>query len=63
MTSGSNGFDMTFWMSSWDYVKVEVLGFFLDFYEHECFVRSINATFMVLIPNKGEKRTWRIVVQ
>ena len=27
--------------------------FFKDFFEHDRFVRSINATFVVLIPKKG----------
>ena len=44
---------MVFWKNSWDFIKVEVMRFFTDFYEHDQFVRSINATFVVLIPNKG----------
>ena len=29
------------------------MGFFKEFFEPSCFVRSINATFVVLIPKKG----------
>ena len=34
-------------------VKDEVLGFFGDFYESGCLERSLNATFVVLVPKKG----------
>ena len=30
----------------------EVVGFFRKFYEHNRFVKSLNATFLVLIPKK-----------
>ena len=33
-------------------VKEEVLGFFKEFYEHSIFVKSLNATFLVLILKK-----------
>ena len=29
------------------------MGFFREFHDHNCFVRSLNATFLVLIPKKG----------
>ena len=29
------------------------MGFFKEFHDHSCFVRSLNATFLVLIPKKG----------
>ena len=29
------------------------MGFFKEFRDHNCFVRSLNATFLVLIPKKG----------
>ena len=49
---GPDGFPMAFWSFSWDFVEDEVLGFFKEFYEQGKFVRSINATFLVLIPKK-----------
>ena len=36
------------------FVKLEVMNFFKDFHEHSKFVRSVNATFVVLISKKGE---------
>ena len=41
-----------FWQFCWDFVKDEVLGFFKDFFERGKFVRSLNTTFLVLIPKK-----------
>ena len=49
---GPNGFSMTFWQFSWDFVKDDVMRFFKEFYEHGNFVKSLNATFLVLIPKK-----------
>ena len=51
--SGPDGFPIAFWSFSWDFVKDEVMSFFKEFYEHKKFVRSLNATFPVLIPKKG----------
>ena len=31
-----------------------MIGFFRDFHEHERFVRSLNSTFLVLVPKKGD---------
>ena len=50
---GPDGFTMAFWQASWDFVKEEVMGFFREFHNHGRFVRSLNATFIVLIPKKG----------
>ena len=44
---------MVFWQSSWGFVKEEVMGFFKEFHDHNCFVKSLNVTFLVLIPKKG----------
>ena len=30
------------------------MGFFREFYDNNCFVKSLNATFLVLIQKKGE---------
>ena len=50
---GFDGFSMAFWQSSWGFVKEEVMGFFKEFHDHNCFVKSLNVTFLVLIPKKG----------
>lgn len=51
---GSNGFSMTFWKFSWDFVKEEVMGFFSNLHMQGRFVKSINSTFLVLVPkNEG----------
>ena len=50
---GLDKFSMAFWLFSWDFVKNEVMSFFKDFHEHNNFVKSLNATFLVLIPKKG----------
>ena len=47
-----DGYSLAFCQSSWDLVKEEVMGFFRDFHEHERFVRSLNSTFLVLVPKK-----------
>ncbi|RVW79010.1 Transposon TX1 uncharacterized 149 kDa protein [Vitis vinifera] len=38
---------------AWDFVKEEVMNLFRQFHETGRFVRSLNATFLVLIPKKG----------
>ena len=50
---GPNGYIMAFWLFCWDVVKEEVLGFFRDFHEDGRFVKSLNATFLTLVPKKG----------
>lgn len=54
---GPDGFSMAFWQFSWDFVKLEVMNFFRDFYDSGCFVWSLNSTFLVLLPKKGGQRT------
>ena len=48
-----DGFTMAFWFFCWDVVKVEIMGFFREFHERGRFVKSLNATFLVLVPKKG----------
>ena len=48
-----DGFSMAFWLFAWDFVKADVMSFFKEFYENGKFVKSLNATFMVLIPKKA----------
>ena len=50
---GPDGFPIAFWSFCWDFVKGEVMEFFKEFYEKKKFVKSLNATFLVLIPKKG----------
>ena len=50
---GPDGFPMGFWHFSWDFVKEDVLRLFNEFHNKGCFVKSMNATFLVLVPKKG----------
>ena len=50
---GPDGFTMAFWLYGWDVVKLEIMGFFREFHERGRFVKSLNATFLVLVPKKG----------
>ena len=47
---GPDGFSLAFWSFSWDFMKDMVMGFFREFFEHNQFVKSLNATFLVLVP-------------
>ncbi|RVW39533.1 Transposon TX1 uncharacterized 149 kDa protein [Vitis vinifera] len=49
---GPDGFTMAFWLFCWDVIKSEILGLFSKFYIHGTFQRSLNSTFLVLIPKK-----------
>ena len=51
---GPDGFSLAFWQFCWDFVKDEIMSFFKDFFERGKLVRSLNTTFLVLIPKKGE---------
>ena len=48
---GPDGFPLAFWSFSWDFVKEGVMGFFREFFQHNQFVKSLNATFLVSVPN------------
>ena len=50
---GPDGFTMTFWQSCWEFIKEEILEMFEDFYVHSSFLKSLNNTFLVLIPKKS----------
>ena len=50
---GPDGFTMAFWQFSWDFTKAEILAFFDEFFRLGTFQRSLNSTFLVLIPKKG----------
>ena len=48
-----DGFTGAFWQLCWEFVKEEVLEMFKEFHEHNAFLKSLNTTFLVLIPKKG----------
>ena len=50
---GSDGFTIAFWQASWNFVKDDVMNMFRDFYNNGTFAKSLNSTFIVLIPKKG----------
>ena len=52
-TPGPDGFTMAFWQSCWDFAKEEILEMFKEFHEHSSFLKSLNNTFLVLIPKKS----------
>ena len=49
----SDGFTAAFWQCSLDIVKDEIMMLFKDFFETGKFVKSINSTFIVMVPKKG----------
>ena len=48
-----DGFSIAFWQASWHFVKGEIMEMFKDFHANETFIKSLNVTFLVLIP-KGD---------
>ena len=50
---GPDGFTMAFWQSCWEIVKEDILDLFKEFHEQNSFIKSLNHTFLVLIPKKG----------
>ena len=50
---GPDGLTTAFWQHTWDIEKEDVMRMFKDFFETRKFVRSLNTTFLVLIPKKG----------
>ena len=56
-TPRSDDFTAAFWQFSWDIVKFDIMDLFKDFHERGRFGRSLNSTFLVLIPKKGGQRT------
>ena len=51
---GSNGYIAAFWQSAWDVIKDDVMKVFKDFYETRKFVKSINITFLVMVPKRAK---------
>ena len=50
---GQDGFTFAFLQFSWEFVKDDSVGMFKEFHEQGRFVRSLNSTFLALIPKKG----------
>ena len=48
-----DGFSLFFWQRCWDFVKEEILEMLKEFYDQNIFLKSLNNTFLVLIPKKG----------
>ena len=51
---GSDGFSMAFYHHCWGVVERDVLALFEEFYQHNKFEKSFNATFIALIPKKND---------
>jgi hypothetical protein len=51
--SGPDGFSLTFFQDCWDVIKTDIMGVFQDFHTHSEFVKSLNATFIALVPKKS----------
>ncbi|RVW35151.1 BTB/POZ and MATH domain-containing protein 4 [Vitis vinifera] len=50
---GQDGLTIAFWQSRWELVKEEIMELFREFYDQCSFAKSLNSTFIVLIPKKG----------
>ena len=51
---GLDGFSMAFVHHCWRVVERDVLAVFEEFYHHSKFEKSLNATFIALIPKKND---------
>jgi hypothetical protein len=47
---GPDGFSLAFFQDCWEVVKGDIMAVFADFHSHGKFVKSINSTFISLIP-------------
>ena len=50
---GRDGFSLAFYHHYWGVVERDVLTMFEEFYQHSKFEKSLNATFIALIPKKN----------
>ena len=50
---GPDGFTMAFFHKCWSVVEKDVMEFFVYFHQHSVFERSLNASFLTLIPKKS----------
>ena len=51
---GLDGFTMTFYHHCWRVVEKDILAVFEEFFQHCKFEKSLNATFIALIPKKND---------
>ena len=51
---GLDGFSMAFFHHCWRVVERDVLAVFVEFFQHCKFEKSLNATFITLIPKKND---------
>ena len=51
--SGPDGFTMAFFQKCWSVVEVDVMAVFKHFHKYSVFERSLNASFLTLIPKKN----------
>ena len=49
---GPDDFTVAFWQCCWEFVKEEILEMFKEFHEQNSFLKSLNNTFLVLLPKK-----------
>ena len=50
---GLDGFTMAFFQKCWSVVEVDVMAVFVHFHRYSMFERSLNASFLTLIPKKN----------
>jgi hypothetical protein len=50
---GSDGLSISFFHVCWDVIKTYIIGVFHDFHARNKFEKSLNATFITLIPKKS----------
>jgi hypothetical protein len=50
---GPDGFSMAFFQKCWKVIKKDIMAVFKEFHETEKFEKSLNATFVALIPKKA----------
>ena len=48
-----DGFILAFWQDSWYFIKEETMEMLKEFFVNGIFTKSLNTTFLVLIPEKG----------
>ncbi len=49
---GPDGFPMVFFQKCWDFTRSDIMGVLNHFHESGTFVKSLNTTFLTLIPKK-----------